>query len=76
MIVAAIVAPREIDQFAAYARRTRLSRQLPQLPSHLAVMIAVGQRRPCFAHGRANPRNERVTGRPNNRTIAVMARQY
>jgi len=76
MIAAPVVALRQIDQLAANARRTGQVREAAQLRGHLAVMVAAGERRPCFAHGHAHPGNERVAGLRNNRIIAAMTRQY
>jgi len=76
MIAAAVVALGEIDKLAAHARRSCVARQFAQPAGHLPVMIAVGERRPRFAHGHAHPGNERVAGRRGNRTIAAMTRQY
>jgi hypothetical protein len=76
MIAATVVPLREIHQLAPHARRMSLARQFAQLPGHLPVMIAVGDRRPCLARGHAHPGNERAASRRNNMTVAAMTRQY
>jgi len=76
MIAAPVVTLRQIDKLAANARRPGLVCETAQPLGHLAVMVAAGERRPCFAHGHAHPGNERVAGRRNNRIIAAMTRQY
>ena len=50
MIAAPVVAPGEIDQLAADARRAGSARQLTQPSGHLPIMIAVYWRRRRFRH--------------------------
>ena len=76
MIATPVVPFGKINQLAAHARRTGQERQSAQPLGHLPIMIAAGERRPCFAHGHAHPGNERVAGLRNNRIIAAMTRQY
>ena len=76
MIAAPVVPFGEIDKLPANAWRSGQVRQSAQPLGHLAVMVAAGERRPCFAHGHAHPGNERVAGRRNNRIIAAMTRHY
>jgi hypothetical protein len=49
-IAAPVVAPGEIDKFAADARRPGGARQFAQLAGHLSVMVAVRKRGRRFHH--------------------------
>ena len=75
MIAAAIVTLSKIGQFPADPRQSRRARQFAKLARHLAAMIAIPDCHPCFAHGDADPRNNRAAGGSNTSLSAIPARR-
>ena len=75
MIPAALVTPSKIGQFSADPRESRRARQFAKLSRHLAAMIAIRDCHPCFAHGDADPRNNRAADGSNTRFSAIPARR-